>query len=65
MSVPAGILAPSAPARPAPIPKHQSPPSTRLQEGQYESSVPTLADRVVQASLKVNIQVPGWMAVLS
>ncbi len=56
MSVPAGILAPSAPARPAPIPKHQSPPSTRLQEGQYESSVPTIADRVVQASLKLVLE---------
>src|SRR5680860_1173363 len=27
-------------------------PNTRLQEGQYESSVPTVADRVVQAALK-------------
>src|ERR1019366_6954919 len=39
--------------RPAPIQKH---PDTRLQEGQYESSVPTLADRVVQASLKLVLE---------
>jgi retron-type reverse transcriptase len=29
---------------------------TRLQEGQYESSVPTTADRVVQASLKLVLE---------
>jgi RNA-directed DNA polymerase len=28
----------------------------RLQEGQYESSVPTIADRVVQASLKLVLE---------
>ena len=28
----------------------------RLQEGQYESSVPTVADRVVQASLKLVLE---------
>ena len=31
-------------------------PDTRLQEGQYESSVPTLADRVVQGSLKLVLE---------
>ncbi len=61
MSVPAGILAPSAPARPAPIPKHQSPPSTRLQEGQYESSVPVLMDRCHQNRVK-NALEPEWEA---
>ena len=29
---------------------------TRLQEGQYESSVPTVTDRVVQASLKAVLE---------
>jgi len=31
-------------------------PHTRLQEGQYESSVPTVADRVVQAALKLVLE---------
>jgi RNA-directed DNA polymerase len=35
------------------MPEH---PYTRLQEGQYESSVPTVADRVVQAALKLVLE---------
>ena len=31
-------------------------PNKRLQEGQYETSVPTVADRVVQASLKLVLE---------
>jgi len=31
-------------------------PDTRLQEGQYEISVPTIADRVVQAALKLVLE---------
>jgi RNA-directed DNA polymerase len=34
-------------------PKH---PDTRLQEGQYETSVPTVTDRVVQAALKLVLE---------
>jgi RNA-directed DNA polymerase len=34
-------------------PKH---PNTRLQEGQYETSVPTMMDRIVRASLKLVLE---------
>ena len=38
----------------SPVPAtKRSDPYTRLQEGQYELSVPTIADRVVQAALKL------------
>ncbi len=33
-----------------------NPAQTRLQEGQYEVTVPTIADRVVQASLKLVLE---------
>ena len=41
------------PAQTAPPPEH---PDTRLQEGQYESSVATIRDRVAQASLKLVLE---------
>ena len=41
------------PAQTRTTPEH---PDTRLQEGQYESSVATITDRVVQASLKLVLE---------
>ena len=61
MSVPAAILAPSAPARPQRRPKTPNPPSTRLQEGQYESSVPVLMDRCHQQRVRHALE-PEWEA---
>jgi RNA-directed DNA polymerase len=37
-------------------PHQREDPDTRLQEGQYEITVPTIADRVVQASLKAVLE---------
>jgi RNA-directed DNA polymerase len=49
MSVPPGMLTSPAPPVPAwPAKSSTTHPDTRLQEGQYESSVPTVADRVAQ-----------------
>src|SRR6266576_1430282 len=49
MSVPAAIVTTQAPRPwPAPIPRHRIQPNTRLQEEQYEITVPTVADRVAQ-----------------
>src|SRR5213083_953102 len=53
MSVPPGTI-PFNHTRP--IPTRAEDPNTRLQEGQYETSVPTIADRVVQASLKLVLE---------
>ena len=51
MSVPAGISDNiSAAPWPAPIARNQIQPSTRLQEGQYEVTVPNTADRVAQTA---------------
>ena len=53
MSVPPGTI-PFNHTRPTPI--RAEDPNTRLQEGQYETSVPTVADRVVQAALKLVLE---------
>ena len=51
MSVPAGITDNTGPAPwPAPITTNQIQPSTRLQEGQYEVTVPNTGDRVAQTA---------------
>jgi hypothetical protein len=50
MSVPPGTI-PFNHTRPTPI--RAEDPNTRLQEGQYETSVPTLRDRVAQMALKL------------
>src|SRR5215467_15309448 len=50
MSAPAAIVAPQAPHPwPAPTPRHRIQPNTRLQEAQYEVTVPVIADRALQA----------------
>jgi retron-type reverse transcriptase len=56
MSVPSGIITPSATPRPAQFPTQLKHPKIRLQEGQYETSVPTVTDRVVQAALKLVLE---------
>src|SRR6266513_1018322 len=49
MSVPAAIVTTQAPRPwPAPIPRHRIQPNTRLQEEQYEITVPSVGDRVAQ-----------------
>jgi RNA-directed DNA polymerase len=54
VSVLAGIMFLSQQAdEPHPI---QKDPNMRLQEGQYETSVPTVSDRVVQAALKLVLE---------
>ena len=61
MSVPAAIVTTQAPRPwPAPIPRHRIQPNTRLQEGQYEITVPTVADRVAQRWPSA----AGWRLVL-
>jgi len=62
MSAPATIVAPQAPHPwPAPIPRHRIQPNTRLQEAQYEVTVPVIADRALQA-LAANALEPEWEA---
>ena len=57
MSVPPGMLTSPHPPVPAwPARSSATHPDTRLQEEQYESTVPTIADRVVQASLKLVLE---------
>jgi RNA-directed DNA polymerase len=59
MSVPPAMLTSPAPAdgpdqhNSAPIQKH---PDTRLQEGQYESSIPTVADRIAQTVVAARLE---------
>jgi hypothetical protein len=61
MSVPSGIITPSATPRPAQFPTQLKHPKIRLQEGQYETSVPVIADRCLQA-VAVNALEPEWEA---
>jgi RNA-directed DNA polymerase len=56
MSVPAGTVTPSAPALASADRKKPNPAQMRLQEGQYEITVPTVTDRVVQAALKLVLE---------
>jgi hypothetical protein len=53
MSVPPGTI-PFNYARPTPT--RAEDPNALLQEGQYETSVPTAADRVLQAALKLVLE---------
>ena len=53
MSAPSGTI-PFNHTRPTPT--RAEDPNTRLQEGQYETSVPTVRDRVVQAALKLVLE---------
>ena len=56
MSAPTGIITSKHQARPTQLHHRREHPNPRLQEGQYETSVPTVADRVVQASLKLVLE---------
>ena len=56
MSVPAGTMTTSARPRGQRRSQEAKSAQTRLQEGQYESSVPTVTDRVVQAALKLVLE---------
>jgi RNA-directed DNA polymerase len=49
------------PSRPTQLHNRPEHPNPRLQEERYETSVPTVADRVVQASLKLVLE-PIWEA---
>jgi len=51
------MITASAPASPVPAPTiPDAHPDTCLQEGQYESTVPAVADKVVQAALKLVLE---------
>jgi RNA-directed DNA polymerase len=54
MSVPSGTMAPNHSTSTAPHQRED--PDTRLQEGQYEITVPAVRDRVVQAALKLVLE---------
>ena len=57
MPAPPGMLTSPDPPVPAwPARSSATHPDTRLQEGQYESTVATITDRVVQASLKLALE---------
>src|SRR5690242_4511686 len=56
LSVPPGIMAPSATRRPAQFPTRPKHPNTRLQEEQYETSVPTVADRIAQTVAALTLE---------
>src|SRR6266550_8877548 len=62
MSVPAAIVTTQAPRPwPAPIPRHRIQPNTRLQEEQYEITVPVILDRCHQQRVRHALE-PEWEA---
>jgi RNA-directed DNA polymerase len=61
MSVPSGIVTASAQPRASAHRKKPHPAQTRLQEGQYEVTVPVIMDRAHQARVK-NALEPEWEA---
>ena len=57
MPVPPGMLTSPNPPVPAwPARSSATHPDTRLQEGQYESTVPTVADRIAQTVAKLYLE---------
>ena len=56
LSVPSGTIFHQRPSRPTQLHNRPEHPNPRLQEERYETSVPTVADRVVQAALKMVLE---------
>src|SRR6476620_11815651 len=56
VSVPTGIISLIEPSRPTQFHHRPNHPNPRLPEGQYATTVPTIADRVVQAALKLVLE---------
>ena len=61
MSVPAGTVIPSAPALTSADREKPNPAQMRLQEGEYEVTVPVISDRCHQARVRAALE-PEWEA---